>query len=716
MADFLLTIKKPKKHYVIISGFLGLMIFSLSIIFLSGHILNVQTIYEWGKYYPIAPYTAVCLILLGLTIILISVYRSFVENIDILKTLPILVSICILIGTGIYWQALKTKEYHIAISQLISDITIYIGIVLAILGGLTLRFAITAQRKALVASNEAAKNKAALSLIKATLESTTDGILVVDKKGQAVSFNQQFLTMWGISNNLAKKGHDKYLLNYAGKQLQNAEAFFRKVKELYKHPEAESFDELYFKDGKIFERYSRPQRIENKVIGRVWSFRDVTARRQLEKQLTQQATHDSLTQLPNRNLLMDRIQQAIDSAKHSKSFLAILFIGLDKFKRINDSFGHSIGDTLLQQTAKNLSAHTRNRDTLARFSDDEFVAVISDLKQEADGIFLVQRYMNLISKKYKIENHNFTMSGSIGISIFPKDGKEPELLLRNANAAMASAKLKGGNQFQFYTEQLNTQMVERMELENELRNALEKNEFILHYQPFIDLKNGEVKGVEALVRWKHPTKGFISPQQFIPIAEETDLILPLGKWILEAACNQLKQWQDKNLNIRIAVNLSAKQFKQPGLEKLLKNFLQELQLPPEGLELELTESITLENSRKTIAKLAAIADLGISLSIDDFGTGYSNLSYLKRFPIQALKIDQAFVTDIDSNQDNAAIVKAIISMAKSLQLKVIAEGIKTNTQLQFLKQNHCDEGQGFYFSKPLDPQECEKILQKRFVL
>lgn len=716
MALLIITIRLPRKYYVIPGGFLGLMILVASVVFLSGYLFDIPTVYEWGKFTPMAPNTAIGFMLLGLGIIALVWQRSLIERIDIIKILPALVFLCFLVGTFLYWQALKSQRYHVFQTPYILNVTLIFGVLVACLIGLILHFVIVAERKAHSARKEAEKNKASLSLVNATLESTADGILVVNTEGKVVSFNQKFLQLWSIPQSLMEFHDDRKLLNFVLGQLQNPKGFIQKVKELYAHPEAEGVDEIRFKDGKIFERYSKPQRIEQQVVGRVWSYRDVTKHRRAEEQIIHQATHDLITNLPNRPLLIDRLSQAIILAEHERNLIAVLFLDIDRFIAINDSLGYKIGDLLLKKIAARLTKHIRKNDTFARFGGDEFVIILTALKQEADCAPLIEKYMHILSRKYMLEGHEFNITWSMGISFYPRDGREANILLKNAEAVIHSAQLKSGNNFQFYTEEINAHIAERLTLENDLRNALKRNEFLLHYQPIFHLQTGHISGVEALIRWNHPQQGLIFPQKFILLAEETGLINSIGEWVLKTACLQRKKWQNSGISlIRIAINLSGEQFKQPKLEEQIYQIMKETQIDPHYLEIEITESIIMEDSNETIGKLRALANLGINLSIDDFGTGYSSLSYLKRFPLHTLKIDQSFIRDIDTDRDDMIIVKAIINMTKSLQLKVLAEGIETESQLQFLKQQQCDEGQGYYLSKPLDADAIVKFFQENTI-
>ena len=439
---------------------------------------------------------------------------------------------------------------------------------------------------------------------------------------------------------------------------------------------------------------------------------DITERKVAEERVQFLAYYDALTGLPNRSLLQDRIRTALAAARRRKEKVAILFLDLDRFKIINDSLGHSTGDLLLQEVAARLKVWAREQDTVARVGGDEFVVLLTNVGQHADPGVAAQRIVSALIPEYSIRGHALSISTSIGISIFPQHGTNGETLIKHADAAMYSAKQKGPNNIQFFSEDLNSQMVERLTLESGLRLALDRQEFALVYQPQMDIRTGAVIGLEALLRWQHPTLGLVPPDKFIRIAENSGLIVPIGEWVLRTACSQIRRWQDEGLPaVRIAVNVSAVQFRQDGFPDLIRNVLRETDLAPEYLELELTESLLLTNADVVFSVLQELNEMGLSLAIDDFGTGYSSLSYLKQFRVNKLKIDRTFIRDIAVDSDDAAITTAIISMAKSLNLKVIAEGVETEEQMAFLRLHHCDEMQGYYFSKPLSAEDAREKLR-----
>jgi diguanylate cyclase (GGDEF)-like protein/PAS domain S-box-containing protein len=457
------------------------------------------------------------------------------------------------------------------------------------------------------------------------------------------------------------------------------------------------------KQGQVFPAEITANYLE--FDGQEYSFafvRDITARRVAEERVQYLAYYDALTGLPNRTLLKDRLSKALAGARRQKDKVALLFLDLDRFKDINDSLGHSVGDLLLQEVAQRLKKWGREQDTVARLGGDEFVIMLTRVKEVPDAAVVAERLMDAMTAEFAVQGYTLNVSCSVGISIFPEHGTDAETLIKNADAAMYSAKDNGRNSFRFFTEDMNAQAVERLTLENSMRLALDKKELFLVYQPQMDIGTGRITGLEALLRWQHPELGLVPPDKFIRIAENSGLIMPIGEWVLRTACSQSRKWQDEGLlAVPVAVNVSAVQFRQEGFCEQIRSVLHESGLAPQYLELELTESLLLANADATFSVVQELKAMGVTLAIDDFGTGYSSFSYLKQFGVSKLKIDRMFIRDVSVNPDDAAITTAIISMAKSLHLKVIAEGVEDEAQMSFLRAHQCDEIQGYYFSKPL---------------
>jgi diguanylate cyclase (GGDEF)-like protein/PAS domain S-box-containing protein len=676
----------------------------------------------------------------------------------------------------------------------------------------------------------------AMTLLQSTLDSTADGILVIGDGNRVVSYNQRFVEMWHIPQQVMDSGDDRRALQYIVQQLVVPDEFISSVDALSAQPEAESFDLLEMKDGRRFERYSIGRRVEDVETIRVWSFRDVTARftaeaalreseiryrllfeqnaagvvvsrldgilvdcnntfaemlgfprtelvgrpmaslyanaseaeeltmllrsvgtlnsvevelrradnrvlwvlsnlvlvgdavsgvvhatvvdisdrKRAEEQIEFHAYHDVLTHLPNRKLFTDRLRHGLTRAKRNNRAVAVMFIDVDHFKNINDTLGHTAGDELLLEMARRLRECVRDDDTVARLGGDEFTIILSELAHPEDAIGVAQKILAAVQEPLSIGSTPIVVSASIGIALYPEDGLDPESLLRNADSAMYRAKEEGRNTYQLCTDEMKSRAVERLGVESRLRLAVNGEQLLLAYQPQINLVTGRTIGVEALVRWNDPLRGIVEPASFIPIAEETRLILPLGEWVLRTACRQMKDWQDRGAGpMRIAVNLSARQFQQHDLVEMVRNTLEETNLGPSSLDLEITETTAMQNAEVTVETLRALRSLGVGISIDDFGMGYSSLNYLKRFPLNAVKIDRAFVNDITSNNGDAAIVSAVIGMARSLRLRVLAEGVETAEQFAFLRSRECDEAQGYYFGRPISAEDMTRLLIER---
>ena len=467
------------------------------------------------------------------------------------------------------------------------------------------------------------------------------------------------------------------------------------------------------KDGSTYPAECKLQLVEpenSKSEILVW-VQDISERKQMENTIRQMAYYDSLTGLPNRNLLNDRLAVALANAARNNHKVAILFLDLDHFKTINDSLGHEAGDQLLQQVSLRIKKVLRKQDTIARMGGDEFIILIPGLTDTDHTARLAEKILDAVTPVMKIGDNELYIGCSIGISIFPDDGMEIKTLLKNSDLAMYRAKEKGRNTFQLYTPAMNFKAMERLAVEKNLRKALDREEFELHYQPKINLKSGEIVGMEALIRWDSPELGMVMPHQFIPIAEETRLIIQMGHWVLLTACRQSQTWREAGLpQIPISVNLSVVQFTHPNLVSEISRVLKQTKFPPRFLELEITESVLMQDTTLAVSILNKLSERGIKISIDDFGTGFSSLNYLKNLPLDYLKIDQTFIKDFNL-QTNSAITKAIVTLAQSLNMKTIAEGVETSEQRKFLAELNCDEAQGYLFSKPISSEEMEKLLQ-----
>ena len=448
------------------------------------------------------------------------------------------------------------------------------------------------------------------------------------------------------------------------------------------------------------------------ISGAVMVFHDISQAQAMTRKMSHLAQHDFLTDLPNRILLVDRLNHGIALAQRHHGKIAVLFLDLDGFKHVNDTFGHMMGDQLLQSVARRLTACVRNSDTVSRQGGDEFVIMLADDVHEQDVILIAEKILSALAAPYNVEYLELQVSASIGIALYPADGQHSEMLIKHADTAMYHAKSSGRNCFQFFKDEMNVRAIERQSLEGNLRLALERQEFVLHYQPKVNLETGAITGVEALLRWEHPERGLMLASQFVPIAEECGLIVPIGRWAMREACRQSQAWIDAGLHPQaIAVNVSAREFREKGFLDNVSSILADTRLDPHRLEIELTENEMMRHGKSSAIAHAALKKIGVRLTVDDFGTGYSSLSALKSFPIDTMKIDQSFIQDVTTDDEDAAIVSAMIGMGTSLKHRVVAEGIETEAQLAFLRERRCEQGQGDFFSRPLRADECAELLR-----
>ena len=549
-------------------------------------------------------------------------------------------------------------------------------------------------------------------------EHATEGIFQTTPEGRYLNANPALARIYGHVSADALIDHLQDISRQLYVQPERRTAFVRLMQE---HGVVRNFEsQVYRMDGSVIWISENARAVRN-ADGSVQFFEgtviDITERRQHEAELEYQANHDSLTGLPNRSLLRDRIEQAIAKAQRDAMRVAVVFVDLDHFKLINDSLGHHIGDRLLLEVADRLMTCVRSHDTVARQGGDEFVLVLNEQHDADETLSIVKRLLDVVSQPWLHNGQEYGLGCSIGISCYPRDGDNPDALLRCADIAMYKAKASGRSTHHTYTPELNQAVSDRLEVQNNLRYALERDEFRVYYQPRVDVASGRIIGAEALIRWECPGKGLIPPDHFISIAEETGLIIPIGQWILQEACRQNRAWQRAGLpSISVSVNLSPIQFRHAGLVQSVADALQQAELDPAWLELELTESFVMHDAERINVAMQSLKALGVDIAVDDFGTGYSSLSYLKRFPVDRLKVDKSFVRDIDSDPDDAAIVRAIITLGHALGLKVVAEGVETPAHLAFLQQHGCDELQGYLFSRPVPAAEMETLLRNMATL
>jgi diguanylate cyclase (GGDEF)-like protein/PAS domain S-box-containing protein len=554
-----------------------------------------------------------------------------------------------------------------------------------------------------------------LSLLSATLESTADGILVVDAAGRITSHNRRFAEMWQLPEQVLTDRDDAQALSYVLDQLVRPQEFVAKVEELYAQPEASSHDTLEFLDGRVFERYSQPQLVEGEVVGRVWSFRDVTDRKRLENELSYQAFHDPLTGLANKRLFQDRLQHAVARIGRTKGNLAVLFLDLDNFKTVNDSLGHSMGDELLRKVADLLVDCLRSADTAARLGGDEFAVLVEDVNQRSDVFLLTERLLDVFRRPVTVGTKEVSATVSIGVA-FNTPGMTSDQLLRNADLAMYRAKERGKNRHEQFAEEMHEAVVARLEVEADLRRAIDGDEFVVYYQPIVDLNTGEVEGFEALARWRHPLRGLLTPGAFVPLAEEIGLIERIDRCVLIEACSQLRRWQlefPELGDLSISVNLSSRQLVDAALADDVAVLLRRIALAPENLILEITESGMMRDTEAAVRNLRMLKALGVRIALDDFGTGYASLTYLERLPVDILKIDQSFVGALETDGDEIGLAPAIVQLARTLGHVPIAEGVESPAQVEHLRRLGCRLAQGFHLGVPVHADAAHELLVGR---
>ena len=550
------------------------------------------------------------------------------------------------------------------------------------------------------------------SVLRATLDSTADGIVVIVGAKRIASYNRRLIEMWQVPDDILVDGNAaQRLADFVVAQIEEPDEFRRKIESLQEDKTSESFDVLRFKDGRLFEVYSQPQVVEGQIVGRVWCVRDVTQRVQSEQTIHRLAYHDALTDLPNRALFIDRLTVALAQSRRTRQQVAVMFLDIDRFKMINDTFGHHAGDDVLRAIGAELSILVRDGDTVARVGGDEFTLLLTGIGDDESVAGVAARILETLRRPRLIDDQELRVTTSLGIAVFPEDGGDVEELLRNADTAMYRAKAQGRDNFQTYTPAMSAEIVRRVSTESDLRHALEREEFVVHYQPQLDRETWQITGAEALIRWNHPVRGLVAPAEFISVAEDTGLIVPIGEWVLRAACRDNKAWQDAGWPpLTVTVNLSALQFQQSNLVEMIAGVLRETNLAPHYLEMEITEGTMIHDPELAASVIEELREMGVRVSIDDFGTGYSSLNYLKRFPIDRLKIDRSFINELTTDPNDAAIATAVIAMAHSLGLGVVAEGVETEEQLAFLVDHECDMFQGYYIGRPESETKMREFL------
>ena len=554
--------------------------------------------------------------------------------------------------------------------------------------------------------------EAAAAELQATLESTADGILVTDLAGRIRNFNQRFAQLWDMPPALLLHRDDEAVFDWMRRAVDDPAAYMRRLAALDDAASDQVSDVLALRSGKVIERVTLPQRSRGQTVGRVVSYRDISERVEATRRIDVLSHTDALTGLPNRRRLADRIELALAAARRDGTPFALLHLNLDRFKPLNDALGQALGDQVLVDVAERIKTSLRETDTVARLGGDEFV-VLAHRSDAAGAEATAGRVLDALQAPFTQGGMSFTVTASIGIALYPNDGATLDELLSGADTAMHEVKEAGRAAYRFHHaghSPDDTDLRSRMQLDHAMRQALAQQRFRLHFQPQVDVRTGRVLGAEALIRWRDPERGEIAPGVFIPVAEASGFIVAIGHWVLRQAVQQAAAWRARGLSLVMSVNVSALQFQQPGFVEGVAATLREAQLPPALLELELTESILVQDARDALARLQALAALGVKLAIDDFGTGYSSLSYLKRFPIGRLKIDRSFVSGLPGDESDAGIVHAIIDMGRALHLETVAEGVETEAQRQFLQQAGCEQFQGFLFAPALAAPAFEALM------
>ena len=547
-------------------------------------------------------------------------------------------------------------------------------------------------------------SEAALAGLRATLESTADAILVTDLAGRTVACNRRFATLWGLDAELLARGDDAALRDWMQRNVVDPAAYAERLAAIEDATSLQTSDVFKLRSGRVVERVTLPQTSRGQPIGRVYSFRDITAQLEAHRRIERLSHTDPLTGLPNRRLLTDRIEHALAMTQRDGTPFAVLFLDLDRFKHINDSLGHQFGDRVLTDVSERIESCLRQIDTVARLGGDEFVMLLHQT-DAAGAEATARRVMEAMARPFVQGGLSFTVTCSIGIALCPHDGESLDELLRHADKAMYSVKEGGRAGYRFHQPRKNVDLRSRMRIDHAMRQGIAHGNFRLCYQPQVDCADGRVVGAEALLRWSDPELGELQPADFIGVAEESGFIVTLGEWVLREAVRQAAQWHARGLEIVVAVNVSALQFQKPDFVDGVARTLRDAGLAANALELELTETILIQDAQEALTRLQALAQLGVRLAIDDFGTGYSSLGYLKRFPIGQLKIDRSFVAGVPGDDSDAAIVRAVVSLARALRLRVIAEGVETEAQRRFLQACGCDLYQGFLFAPALDAEQ-----------
>lgn len=681
---------------------LSLIAMGATLLFLSGYLTQLSRAHAWGIATPMALNTAIIFLCLSFGVVMLISYLAKKQGVHLFAAMPACIGFALLTMTILL--AIDIQQIHAGIAN-----KTYLYYIVLIFGTLLTLF--ISSLLWMIGRLQNAKHKVnnLLSLSQATLESVKEGIIAINLRGQVIAANHGFTQLWRIPKHKLSSFTSTGLIRYLASQITNRAVFLNHISKTNLNKAEDDYCLLHLKNGSKIECRSHPQRLGNRLIGRVWVFRDQTLQFRMEEQLRYQSTHDPLSGLPNRGIMLDLITYALSSSQQNSQMVAIYLLDLDRFSQINDLFGRSKGDVLIKQISERYKRVLHESDVIGRIGGDEFI-VIKTIHHQQESYTFAQRLLDVLDKPFHIRDQQLKLTASIGVTIAPLDGDDVDVILTNTDIALSRAKRLGRNNFQFYTRDMNTYSIEQMKLENELKTALDMNQFRLFYQPLYDLKTMRIAGFEALIRWQHPEHGLILPDKFIHLAEDSGMIRGIGDWVLNEACRQAKLWLDQGLDhFRIAVNVSAYQFKYDKFFNKVILALKNHRLSGKYLELELTESLLFDLTDELREMLSELQRQKVHIAIDDFGTGYSCLAYLQTLPVNKLKIDGSFIRHLQANRSDP-IVSTIISMGKNLDLIVLAECIETKAQLEYLQQLGCHFGQGFYLGIPMPPEQLHQQI------
>lgn len=688
----------------------SMILLTLAIIFSLGYILNFPQLYDWYHQLPMSMPAAFGLVFLAIALLSLSVYKAIVTRVEVLHYYPLIGSGCVLL-TSLILAVEISELYQVnnAKATALPMLTLFLGMFIS----LSIAALWYIARVALSEKKNALGSK---SLMHAVLDATEDGVIAYDLHGDIVDFNKKFIKMWHLTESQLQKMNRHDVVTLMSQAVMNKADFISNNQVQLKNPTNEFIYEIDLKCGNIIECSSKPYAINNITVGRVHAYKDVTTHKKLEQQLMHRANYDDLTDLPNRACIQQLLYQEIVKARQNLASIGVFLVDISKFSLVNDTLGRNKSDLLLQIIAANIKDSLSMDCTMGRISADAFLIISTVYNSHSNYQILIDTIFKIFETNFDIGSREIKLSCSIGVAFYPNDGQDVDILLANADAALIQAKSKGFGTYQYYTEKLHELTLKRIDLEARLHNAIELEQFVVYFQPVIDLRTELPIGVEALVRWKTDDGNIIPPMEFIPIAEEIGLINKIGDLVFTKVCEQLKIWNNQGLkNLTVAINASPKQFLNHKFISHVHKVIEEYDVNPDNIELELTETSLISTSSLVDILLRDLNKLGIKTVIDDFGAGYSSFNYVKRFAISKVKIDKIFIDGLTNGASEKEIVKAMIAMSHSINYTIVAEGVETKEQLRILQDLGCDECQGFYFAKPMTAMECTEYLLRKLM-